>query len=88
MNKADIDALNRLAASRMHLSPHVALADGPAPITLRFKLKRLGLEDNPQAADLIKMVDDVASQNMLKSQSILTRYLAVERNLPSRIIWG
>jgi hypothetical protein len=80
--------LQRLSAERMHLPAYVALASGPSPITLRFKFKRLGLDlKREEVADLLKMVDEIEAQRMLRLQSILTRYAAVERDLPRRRVW-
>jgi len=35
----------------------------------------------------LKMVDEIEAQRMLRLQSILTRYAAVERDLPRRRVW-
>lgn len=81
--------LNRLSAQRMHLPRYAALSAGSAPITLRFKLRRLGLDlESERVAALLTLVDEVETQKMLNSQSISTRFTAVERELPQRRIWS
>jgi hypothetical protein len=88
MRSREAAILDRLSAQRMHLPRWVALTAGPAPITLRFKLARLGLSDEtPEVAELLQLVDEVETQRMLKSQSISTRFSAVERDLPRRRVW-
>jgi hypothetical protein len=80
--------LNRLSAQRMHLPRWVALTKGSAPITLRFKLKRLGLKlDDEKVATLLQLVDEIETQEMLLNQSISTRFSAVSRNLPKSKVW-
>ena len=88
MRSREAAILDRLSAARMHLPRWVALTAGPAPITLRFKLARLGLDlERPEVENLVLMVDEVETQRMLKSQSVSTRFSAVKRDLPQRRVW-
>ena len=81
--------LDRISAARMHLPSHVALALGPSPATLRFKLRRLGPDlDRPEVKALLELVDQREAQRMLQRQPVSTRYAAVERTLKRREPWG
>jgi hypothetical protein len=80
--------LDNLAASRMFLEKHEALSASPESITLRFKLKRLGVDLDSQAAkDLLALVDSLGYQKMLRHQPIATRFSAVKRNTASKNVW-
>ena len=80
--------LDRISAARMHLPAHVALAMGPAPASLRFKLKRLGLDlERPEVKALLELVDHREAQRMLSRQPVSTRYAAVERRLKRSDPW-
>jgi len=58
-------------------------------ITLRFKLKRLGVNLNsPAAQELLALVDSLGYQKMLRHQPIATRFSAVKRNTASKNVWG
>jgi len=88
MRSREAAILDRLSAQRMHLPRWVALTAGPAPITLRFKFARMGLDpERPEVAALVALVDDVEEQSMLKSQSISTRFSTVDRTLSKRRVW-
>ena len=77
--------LDRISAARMHLPPWVALAQGPAPTILRFKLKRLGLDlEREEVKALLDLVDQGEAQRMLQRQPVSTRYAAVDRTLKRR----
>ena len=79
--------LDRISASRMHLESHVALASPPS-ITLRFKLARLGIDlDSDAAKSLISLVDDLGYQKMLADNPISVRYSAVKRHIKPETVW-
>ena len=81
--------LDRISAARMHLPSHVALAQGPAPASLRFKLKRMGLDlERPEIKALLELVDHKEAQRVLNRQPVSTRYAAVKRDLKRRKPWG
>ena len=85
----DAAALDRMAASRMHVAQHVALTVGPSPILLRWKLRRLGLDmDSEEVKALLALVDDLGTQRMLSRQPVATRYVAVEREMKGPRIWS
>ena len=79
--------LDRISASRMHLESHVALSS-PASITLRFKMARLGIDlDSDAAKGLIQLVDDLGIQRMLADNPISVRYSAVKRQIHKEKVW-
>lgn len=81
--------LDAMSASRMHLPPWVALAHGPGPATLRFKLRRLGFDlERPEVQALLELVDHREAQRMLQRQPVSTRYAAVVRELKRRQPWS
>ena len=81
--------LDAMSAARMHLPPWVALAHGPGPSTLRFKLRRLGFDlDRPEVQALLELVDHREAQRMLQRQPVSTRYAAVVRSLKRREPWS
>ena len=80
--------LDNLAASRMFQEKYEALSASPESITLRFKLKRLGVALDAQAAkDVLALVDSLGYQKMLRHQPIATRFSAVKRNTASKNVW-
>ena len=80
-------SLDRLSASRMFLEHHEALSALSDSITLRFKLKRMGLsESDPAAQELISLVDSLGYQKMLANQPVATRYSAVKRPISKQKI--
>ena len=80
--------LDRLSASRMFLERHEALSAHKESITLRFKLKRLGLDLEPEEAQaLIEIVDSIGYQKMLANQPVATRFSAVKREIHKQKIW-
>ena len=80
-------SLDRLSASRMFLEHHEALSALSDSITLRFKLKRMGLsESDPAAQELIALVDSLGYQKMLANQPVATRYSAVKRPISKQKI--
>ena len=61
-----------------------ALSDS---ITLRFKLKRMGLAaEDPIAVELLALVDALGYQKMLANQPVATRFSAVKRPISNRKI--
>lgn len=79
---------DKIAASRMHLPKHIALSNLPNGI-YRMVLKSSGINlESESARLLIKTLDELGSQEMLKSQPIGVRYSAVESNKKKRIIHG
>ena len=79
---------DKIAASRMHLPKHIALSNLPNGI-YRMVLKSSGIDLESESAKLlIQTLDELGSQEMLKSQSIGVRYSAVESNKKKRIIHG
>ncbi len=80
-------SLDRLSASRMFLEHHEALSALSDSITLRFKLKRMGLsESDPAAQELIALVDSLGYQKMLANQPVATRYSAGKRPISKQKI--
>ena len=81
-------SLDRLSASRMFMERHEALSAIPDSITLRFKLKRMGIkEDSPEYQALLKLVDSLGFQKMLASQPVATRFSAVQRNIKKKKVF-
>jgi hypothetical protein len=81
-------ALNRLAASRMFLERHEALSASKASITLRYKLKRLGIrDDSPAAIELLALIDAIGYQSMLANQPVASRFAAVKRDIHQQKVW-
>ena len=81
-------SLDRLSASRMFLEHHEALSALSDSITLRFKLKRMGLsESDPAAKELIALVDSLGYQKMLANQPVATRYSAVKRPISKKKVF-
>jgi hypothetical protein len=81
-------SLDRLSASRMFLEHHEALSALSDSITLRFKLKRMGLsESDPAAQELIALVDSLGYQKMLANQPVATRYSAVKRPIHKKKVF-
>ena len=79
---------DKIAAARMHLPKHIALSNLPNGI-YRMVLKSSGIDLESESAKLlIQTLDELGSQEMLKSQSIGVRYSAVESNKKKRIIHG
>ena len=79
--------LDKISASRMHLETHVALSS-PASITLRFKLARLGIDlDSDAARSLIALIDELGFQRMLADNPISVRYTAIKRQIQKERIW-
>jgi len=79
---------DKIAASRMHLPKHIALSNLPNGI-YRMVLKSSGINLESESAKLlIQTLDELGSQEMLKSQPIGVRYSAVESNKKKRIIHG
>jgi len=75
--------LDRISASRMHVAEHVSLTSHPDSITIRFKLRRMGLDlDAEHIKPWLALVDEIGTQRMLNSQPVFVRYAAVERDLP------
>jgi len=71
----------------MFLEHHEALSALSDSITLRFKLKRMGLsESDPAAQELIALVDSLGYQKMLANQPVATRYSAVKRPISKQKI--
>jgi len=80
-------SLDRLSASRMFLEHHEALSALSDSITLRFKLKRMGLaDDDPISVELLALVDALGYQKMLANQPVATRFSAVKRPISKRKI--
>ena len=82
----DAAALDRMAASRMHVAQHVALTVGPSPILLRWKLRRLGMDMDSEEvkALLLALVDDLGTQKDACQTARMTRYVAVEEKSRSK----
>ena len=79
--------LDRLAASRMFLERHEALSALPDSITMRFKLKRMGLDiNNAGVNELLNLIDSLGYQKMLANETVATRFSAVKRELKRKRI--
>ena len=78
--------LDRLSASRMFLERHEALSALSDSITMRFKLKRMGLdrEDTDGVADLLALIDALGYQKMLANETVATRFSAVKRDIQKK----
>lgn len=80
--------LDKIAASRMHLDPHIALSNLPSGI-YRMVLKSSGIEiDSDPAKILLSVLDDIGAQEMLRNQPISVRYSASYQQNKRRIIHG
>jgi len=81
---------DRIAASRLNkldggISLHVALSGYPS-ITLRNKMKRMGLE-GPHVSAALKMVDELGIQRTLEAQSLGVRFTTVQGSKSKPKIW-
>ena len=82
---------DRIAASRMSklnggIPLHVALSNSRS-ITLRNKMKRLGLEGE-HIKDLIALVDEIGIQKNLENQPIGVRFATVKREKSKPRVWN
>jgi len=79
--------LDRLSASRMFLERHEALSALSDSITLRFKLKRMGLDEEAQGvAEILALIDSLGYQKMFANETVATRFSAVKREIAKRKI--
>ena len=79
---------DNLSASRMFLERHEALSALSDSITIRFKLKRMGISaSDPRAKNITELIDSLGFQKMLADQPITTRFSAVKREIKSKKIW-
>jgi hypothetical protein len=81
---------NRIAANRISrldggLPVHVAIAMRPS-ITLRNKLKRMGLEGE-HITDLIQMIDEIGMQETLQHMPLGVRFATVKQAQRPPSIW-
>lgn len=80
--------LDKIAASRMHLPPHIALSNLPGGI-YRMVLKSCGIDNESEPAKLLlQSLDEIGAQEMLRSQPISVRYSAAEMEQKRRFIHG
>ena len=90
MNRQRQNEFDRIAASRLSkinggLPRHVALSTSSS-ITLRNKLKRLGLEGEHVEAAL-EMVDDLGIQQVMSRQSLGVRFSTLPAARRPAKIW-
>jgi len=83
--------LDRISASRISrlgdgVQPHVALSQIQS-ITLRNKLKRMGLEGN-HVDEALKMVDEIGLQKVLSEQPLASRFATLKSSKPKPKIWN
>lgn len=90
MNRQRQNEYDRIAASRLSkinggIPKHIALSN-PASITLRNKLKRLGLEgEHIEAAKT--MIDEIGLQRVLQHQSLGVRFSTMPQAKRSPKVW-
>jgi len=90
MNRERQNEYDRIAASRLSkinggIPKHIALSNR-ASITLRNKLKRMGLEGQHIEA-AISMIDEIGIQGVLERQSIGVRFATTPQAKRSPNIW-
>lgn len=79
--------LDRLSASRMFLERHEAMSALSDSITIRFKLKRMGLDEEAQGvAEILALIDSLGYQKMLANETVATRFSAVKRHIEKKKI--
>lgn len=84
----EMRTLDNLSASRMFLERHEALSALSDSITIRFKLKRMGIDlSDPRAENITSLIDSLGFQKMLNDQPITTRFSAVKREIKTKKIW-
>tara|TARA_Y100001937_G_C6946702_1_gene252802 strand:+ start:130 stop:402 length:273 start_codon:yes stop_codon:yes gene_type:complete len=84
----ELRQLDRLSASRMFLERHVALSGIKDSVTIRMKLRRLGIpEDSDSAQIILDLIDSIGYQKMLANQPIATRFSAVKREIQKQKVW-
>ena len=80
--------LDKIAASRMHLDPHIALSNLPCGL-YRMVLECSGIDLASNSAKiLLKSLDDIGAQEMLRNQPISIRYSAAQNQQKKRRIHG
>ena len=83
--------LDRISASRISrlgagVQQHVALSQIQS-ITLRNKLKRMGLQGN-HVDGALKMVDEIGLQKVLSEQPLASRFATLKSSKPKPKIWN
>ena len=83
--------LDRISASRISrlgagVQQHVALSQIQS-ITLRNKLKRMGLQGN-HVDEALKMVDEIGLQKVLSEQPLASRFATLKSSKPKPKIWN
>tara|TARA_X000001036_G_C20670080_1_gene802141 strand:+ start:835 stop:1056 length:222 start_codon:yes stop_codon:yes gene_type:complete len=72
----------------MFLEKHVALSGIKDSITIRMKLRRLGIDlDSESAHIILDLIDSLGYQKMLEHQPIATRFSAVKRDIHKQKVW-
>jgi len=72
----------------MFLEKHVALSGIKDSITIRMKLRRLGIDlDSDSAHIILDLIDSLGYQKMLEHQPIATRFSAVKREIHKQKVW-
>lgn len=83
--------LDHISASRISrlgagVQQHVALSQIQS-ITLRNKLKRMGLQGN-HVDEALKMVDEIGLQKVLSEQPLASRFATLKSSKPKPKIWN
>lgn len=90
MNRQRQNEFDRIAASRISkinggIPQHIALSN-PASITIRNKLKRMGLS-GPHIEAAKEMIDEIGLQGVLERQSLGVRFSTMPQAKRSPRIW-
>lgn len=90
MNRQRQNEYDRIAASRLSkikggIPKHIALSTSSS-ITLRNKMKRLGLEGE-HIEDALQMVDDLGLQKVMERQSLGVRFSTMPSAKRAAKIW-
>lgn len=90
MNRQRQNEYDRIAASRLSkinggIKKHIALSNN-ASITLRNKLKRLGLSGQHIDA-AINMIDEIGLQGVLERQSLGVRFSTMPQSKRKPNVW-
>jgi hypothetical protein len=72
----------------MFLERHVALSGLKDSVTIRMKLKKLGINQDSESGKIItELIDSIGYQKMLANQPITTRFAAVKREIHKQKVW-
>lgn len=90
MNREQQRKFDRIAASRLSrikggVPKHIALSNSRS-ITLRNKLKRLGIE-GPHVTAALEMVDEMGLQEVMSNQPLGSRFASMPQSKKKSKVW-